>query len=63
MHVISQEQALELVDINEEIKIIFKMLADRYWPGPLTIILKANEKISDKITANTGYVGLRHPDN
>lgn len=36
-------------------------LTDHFWPGPLTVILKANEKISPKITADTGYVGIRYP--
>jgi tRNA A37 threonylcarbamoyladenosine synthetase subunit TsaC/SUA5/YrdC len=36
-------------------------LTNIFWPGPLTLILKANDKISPKITADTGYVGIRHP--
>lgn len=37
-------------------------LVDKYWPGPLTIILPKNENVSDLVTAHTGYVGLRMPD-
>lgn len=43
---------------------IFHTLAKTYWPGPLTIVVKANmDIIPDLITANTGYVGLRMPNN
>jgi tRNA A37 threonylcarbamoyladenosine synthetase subunit TsaC/SUA5/YrdC len=53
---------LELVDIDEDTKKLFLLLTDHFWPGPLTVILKANHKISPKITADTGYVGIRHPN-
>jgi hypothetical protein len=29
----------------------------------LTVVLKANGKISNKITAETGFVGIRQPIN
>jgi L-threonylcarbamoyladenylate synthase len=39
-------------------------LANAYWPGPLTIVVKANLKlIPELITAGTGFVGLRMPNN
>ena len=37
-------------------------LADRYWPGPLTIVLKAQEVIPDIVLAGGNTVGLRCPD-
>ncbi|MCB0271675.1 MAG: threonylcarbamoyl-AMP synthase [Bdellovibrionales bacterium] len=37
-------------------------LVQKYWPGPLTLVVKSNDKISNLITANTGFVGLRMPD-
>src|SRR5690242_7416538 len=39
----------------------FYALARRYWPGPLTIIVKASSKLPLKVTANTGNVALRVP--
>ena len=53
----SADVASEIVEFDDVSKIIVVM----FWPGPLTVILKANDKISPKITANTGYVGIRHP--
>jgi L-threonylcarbamoyladenylate synthase len=39
----------------------FYLLARRYWPGPLTIIVKAAPRLPLKVTANTGNVALRVP--
>lgn len=40
----------------------FYVLARRFWPGPLTIIVKASSKLPLKVTANTGNVALRVPN-
>jgi tRNA threonylcarbamoyl adenosine modification protein (Sua5/YciO/YrdC/YwlC family) len=37
-------------------------LADQFWPGPLTIIVRAGTKLPLRSTANTGNVALRVPD-
>src|SRR5271167_2365916 len=39
----------------------FYLLARRFWPGPLTIIVRADPKLPLKVTANTGNVALRVP--
>jgi len=39
----------------------FDTLAERFWPGPLTLIGKAEPGISEEITAGTGTVGVRLP--
>jgi L-threonylcarbamoyladenylate synthase len=36
-------------------------LAERFWPGPLTIILPKKSIIPDEVTAGIGTVGLRVP--
>ena len=54
----SVDQAEELCKpLPEE----FYRLARRYWPGPLTIIVKAASRLPLKVTANTGNVALRVP--
>lgn len=64
VHVHQKSDALELIDEDEHIIEIFNILADRFWPGPFTCVMKANQKlISPVITAGTGYVGVRCPDN
>ncbi len=37
----------------------FKLLARHFWPGPLTIIVPASEKVPLKVTGNTGRLALR----
>lgn len=40
---------------------LFFTLAERFWPGPLTIVAPASRQIPLKVTANTGKVGVRWP--
>jgi L-threonylcarbamoyladenylate synthase len=37
----------------------FLILARRFWPGPLTIIVPASAKVPLKVTGNTGRLALR----
>lgn len=37
-------------------------LARKFWPGPLTIIVRAGSRLPLKVTANTGNVALRVPN-
>jgi L-threonylcarbamoyladenylate synthase len=39
----------------------FFILARRFWPGPLTIIVPASAKVPLKVTGNTGRLALRQP--
>jgi L-threonylcarbamoyladenylate synthase len=40
----------------------FRALAKKFWPGPLTIIVRAASRLPLKVTANTGNVALRVPN-
>ncbi len=40
----------------------FYALAKKFWPGPLTMIVKAASRLPLKVTANTGNVALRVPN-
>src|SRR5258708_38263409 len=40
---------------------IFYEITHKWWPGPLTIIVKASSRLPLKVTANTGNVALRLP--
>ncbi|NWF86039.1 MAG: threonylcarbamoyl-AMP synthase [Bryobacteraceae bacterium] len=46
-------------DLVKELPARFYLLARRFWPGPLTIIVPASAKIPLKVTGNTGRLGLR----
>jgi tRNA threonylcarbamoyl adenosine modification protein (Sua5/YciO/YrdC/YwlC family) len=39
----------------------FYKITRKFWPGPLTIIVKASSRLPLKVTANTGNVALRVP--
>ncbi len=54
----SVDQAEELTKpLSEQ----FYALARKFWPGPLTLIVKAASRLPLKVTANTGNVALRVP--
>lgn len=57
--VASLAQAYELA---RDIGFDFDLLAERFWPGPLTLIVKASSRLPLRVTANTGNVALRIPD-
>ncbi len=40
----------------------FDRLAERFWPGPLTLVVKAGGKLPLRVTANSGNVAIRVPD-
>lgn len=46
-------------DLASELNSRFFMLARRFWPGPLTIIVPASAKVPLKVTGNTGRLALR----
>lgn len=56
--VASLDQAADLT--NDPPRLFFR-LAEKFWPGPLTLIVPASSRIPLKVTANTGKVGLRWP--
>lgn len=41
---------------------IAEVLADAFWPGPLTIVIEKNDQINPLITAGLSQVGLRVPN-
>lgn len=55
----SVDQAEDLV---HELSDDFYALAQKFWPGPLTVIVKASSRLPLKVTANTGNVAIRVPD-
>ena len=47
-------------ELASELNNRFFILARRFWPRPLTIIVPAAAKIPLKVTGNTGRLALRH---
>jgi L-threonylcarbamoyladenylate synthase len=46
-------------DLAAELSSRFFLLARRFWPGPLTLIVPASAKVPLKVTGNTGRLALR----
>jgi L-threonylcarbamoyladenylate synthase len=55
----SIEQAVTLArDLPDS----FLVLAHKFWPGALTLVVEATHRLPLKVTGNTGRVALRWPD-
>lgn len=59
VHVANLQQAKELVEFFPEKA---EKLAARFWPGPLTFLLKKKSTIPDLVTSGMDTVGIRCPD-
>ena len=60
VHIAEQE---DLGVLAEHISAKAQKLAQAFWPGPLTIILKKNGIIPDAVSAGLDTVGIRMPSN
>lgn len=52
----------QLKELSDEIPSKAQMLAAKFWPGPLTILLKKSTKVSDLVTAGQETVAIRMPN-
>lgn len=52
---------IEKYNLVREIPEKAKILADKYWPGPMTIIMKKSEIIPDEVSAGLETVAIRIP--
>ncbi|MCR5452163.1 MAG: threonylcarbamoyl-AMP synthase [Lachnospiraceae bacterium] len=51
----------QLEDIAEELPPVARELSDAFWPGPMTLIVKKNEKIPYETTGGLDTVAVRMP--
>ena len=58
VHVASKE----ISELVEDIPEVAKELMDKFWPGPLTIILNKKDIIPNRTSANLSSVGIRMPN-
>jgi L-threonylcarbamoyladenylate synthase len=49
--------------LSSELPDNFFRLAEAFWPGPLTIVVDASNRLPLKVTANTRRISLRWPKN
>ncbi len=59
VHVASKD----LSEYVEEVPEIAQKLIDKFWPGPLTIILRKKNTIPNVTSADLDTIGIRMPDN
>src|SRR5580698_398752 len=65
-----EERALPLLvngivmaeDLATELSPRFYLLARRFWPGPLTIIVPGSSRVPLKVTGNTGRLAMRQAE-
>ena len=58
VHVATLDAATPLV---EDIPPVARLLAARFWPGPLTMVLKRSAQVPDEVTAGLATVAIRVP--
>jgi L-threonylcarbamoyladenylate synthase len=58
VHFASAQEAFQYA---REVPDVAKTLAGKFWPGPLTLILKRSDKAKDFVTGGQDSVGLRVP--
>ncbi len=51
----------QAVSLARDVPYTFHKLAQKFWPGPLTLLVDASNHIPLKVTAHTGQVALRWP--
>jgi L-threonylcarbamoyladenylate synthase len=51
----------QVAELAQHLPSRFYLLAHRYWPGPLTIIVEAAGTVPLKVTGNTGRLAVRQP--
>jgi L-threonylcarbamoyladenylate synthase len=50
-----------LSQVVREVPTVALALIDKFWPGPLTLLLPRNRNLSDSVTAGRDLVGVRMP--
>jgi len=60
--IIHIHSADELDQVAQDIPPLARVLADSFWPGPLTLVLKKNPLVPDLVTAGKSTVGVRVPN-
>lgn len=63
VHICEMQMVDKIIDKEESNVELLKYIGEHLWPGPLTMIVKANQDyIPSVVTAETGFVGIRYPE-
>ena len=63
VHLASKEQIDLVADVPPEIALTLKKMVERFWPGPLTILLPKKPIVPDLVTAGLQTVAVRVSSN
>jgi tRNA threonylcarbamoyl adenosine modification protein (Sua5/YciO/YrdC/YwlC family) len=56
------EDVSRAYELARDLGSAFDKLTEHFWPGPLTLIVRAGTKLPLRVTAHTGNVALRVPE-
>jgi len=60
VHIASVDD-LDKLTVNKDSRVL--LLAEKFWPGPLTIVLPKSDIVPDIVTSGLDTVGIRMPNN
>lgn len=60
--IIHQSSADRILNYAKEVPTEARLLAEKVWPGPLTLVLPKKEEVPDLVSAGLSTVALRVPD-
>lgn len=52
----------DIVRLADKVPLVAWKLVEAFFPGPLTLVLRASERVPKIVTAGTGNIGIRMPD-
>lgn len=55
--------SIDMLNKYAEVNELQSKLIEKYWPNTLTILFKKKDTISNTVTADSSYVGIRMPNN
>jgi L-threonylcarbamoyladenylate synthase len=55
-------ETAQAYEVARDLDGAFDTLAEQFWPGPLTIVVKAGSRLPLRVTAYTGNVAIRVPE-
>jgi L-threonylcarbamoyladenylate synthase len=61
VHVLDAAQAVTLWDLNQVTRPLVQALMEAFWPGPLTLVVRAHDKVSRLVRGGGDSVGVRSP--
>ena len=61
VHVPSLQSARSLIKVTAQEELVLQCMADAFWPGPLTCVVRASDLVPSAVTSGSGFVGIRVP--